>query len=381
MTTPKTILLADDEASFRLVVAHTLSDAAFRLIYAADGEEALELAAQERPDLILLDVAMPKLDGITVCRKLKANPATAAKIIILTARGSPADRRLAETAGADGFFVKPFSPIALLRRIRELLGDQLPSPESVASSATAVVEPEAGDPAATLVQERLAQLEATQQQLMVYARDLAASFRNEQRRAQELADALQQLRNAYLATVTALAHAIDAKDAYTAGHTARVGHYAQQIARLLAPQLLEDDAFLYGLVLHDIGKIGVPDAILSKPARLTPEEYAVMKRHPAIGAQIIEPIGFLVPARPAVLHHHERFDGHGYPHGLKGLGIPLVARVIAVADAWDAMTSNRAYRKALPLDQAVAELRRGSGVQFDPALVEVLEAVLNMTSR
>ncbi|MDQ7826369.1 MAG: GAF domain-containing protein [Candidatus Eremiobacteraeota bacterium] len=179
----------------------------------------------------------------------------------------------------------------------------------------------------------------------------------------------QEMKDSYLSTVDALSKAIEAKDSYTHGHIERVTEYGLAIALELGSELLQDDIFRYALILHDIGKIEVPDSILKKTGPLTDEEYSIVKRHPIVGAKIIQPVKFLRKALLMVKHHQEFYDGSGYPDGLKGDEIPLGARIISVADALDAMLSDRPYRKALTLDQAKKELARCAGEQFDPGAV------------
>jgi GAF domain-containing protein len=183
-------------------------------------------------------------------------------------------------------------------------------------------------------------------------------------------DLLDNLQEFYLEMVQTLARAVDSKDAYTHEHSDR----ARMKARRLALELKLPDQMAryveYAALLHDIGKIGIDESILLKPGKLTPEEYEVMKRHPAIGHQILAPVKFLGPVAQMVLHHQEWFNGQGYPEALKGEEIPLGSRIVAVIDAWDAMTSDRPYRKALGRDIAIAELRKGAGTQFDPKIVE-----------
>ncbi len=201
-----------------------------------------------------------------------------------------------------------------------------------------------------------------------------------QERTRQVQAKHQELRTAYVSTVRALAEAIDAKDAYTRGHSERVAIYASRIARELdcKPDFIER-IYLAGL-LHDVGKIGVPDAIITKPGNLTLEEYELMKQHPEIGARILEPVSFLADVVPCVRHHHEWYDGsnQGYPDQLRGLAIPYPSRIILVADTVEAMTSDRPYRKAVPLEAVIEEIQRFSGTQFDP---EAAEAFLSMIER
>ncbi|MGH2519954.1 MAG: HD-GYP domain-containing protein, partial [Chloroflexota bacterium] len=179
-----------------------------------------------------------------------------------------------------------------------------------------------------------------------------------------------QLDKAYLETISAIAKSIEARDYYTGGHVERVRRYGLELAEdvgLEAGRLRELE---FGAILHDVGKIGVPDAILTKAGPLDANEWQVMQQHPEIGRRVLEGIGFLARPLDVVLHHHERWDGHGYPQGLVGDGIPLVARIVAVVDAFDAMTSDRPYRQGLPREVALGEIRKGQGAQFDPDLAE-----------
>jgi len=197
-------------------------------------------------------------------------------------------------------------------------------------------------------------------------------------RTQQLAAKHHELRTAYIQTIRALAEAIDAKDAYTRGHSERVAVYASQLAREMGlPKETIERVYFSGL-LHDVGKIGVPDAIITKPDRLTEEEYLEIQKHPEIGAKILEPVEFLRHIVPCVRHHHEWFDGsnRGYPDHLQGDKIPLPSRLILVCDTVEAMTSDRPYRKALPLDTVVRELHKYSGSQFDPVCVNAFLQLL-----
>jgi len=206
-------------------------------------------------------------------------------------------------------------------------------------------------------------------------RNLEAKVRE---RTKQLIAKHQDLRRAYVQTVGALAEAVDAKDAYTRGHSERVGVYASKIAREMgfAKDFIER-VYIAGL-LHDVGKIGIRDAVITKPDRLTPEEYEEIKRHPEIGARILEAVDFLSEVVPCVRHHHEWYDGssRGYPERLRGDQIPLPSRIILVADTVEAMTSDRPYRKALPLDIVFAELTKFAGSQFDPMVVDAAVRLL-----
>jgi HD-GYP domain-containing protein (c-di-GMP phosphodiesterase class II) len=218
-------------------------------------------------------------------------------------------------------------------------------------------------------------LHRTQTQLEAYAIDVREVFASEKKRAAELIRALDELHRTYLATVRGLAAAVEAKDEYTAGHLVRVTRYGLIMLEALAPEFKDDPEFEYGFLLHDIGKLGVPDAVLTKNGALTDEEWLLMREHPAIGVRILEGIPFLAGARDVVQFHHERWDGGGYPTGRSGEDIPMGARLFAVADAFDAMTTDRPYRRALTVDAAVKELHRNSGKQFWPRAVDALLSI------
>jgi putative nucleotidyltransferase with HDIG domain len=183
-------------------------------------------------------------------------------------------------------------------------------------------------------------------------------------------DINELLERTHVEMVIAFSEALDAKDQYTAGHSRRVMEYSVGIAKRMNMTENNIEMLRKSALLHDIGKIGIPDVVLQKKSKLTDEEYAVIKSHPEIGATILKSIKSFTGIMPSVLHHHERFDGRGYPHGISGERIPLHARVIAVADSFDAMTSNRPYRKAFPLKTALSELEKNSGIQFDPGIAE-----------
>jgi HD-GYP domain-containing protein (c-di-GMP phosphodiesterase class II) len=184
------------------------------------------------------------------------------------------------------------------------------------------------------------------------------------------AQLFQDVQESFLSTVKALAQAVDAKDSYTAGHSSRVTLYATIIAEQLGLPESEVRKVRLSSLLHDVGKIGIRDSVLSKPGQLTDEEFAVMKSHPAVGETILKPVTQLAEVIPGVVSHHERFDGRGYPRGLKGEEIPLQGRIIGVADAFDAMTSDRVYRPRLSDEVAIAELKKHSGTQFDSRVVK-----------
>jgi putative nucleotidyltransferase with HDIG domain len=217
------------------------------------------------------------------------------------------------------------------------------------------------------LQERLETVErsaaAKEQQLERYAADLRETFKRERERRHEL-------RRSYMATVRALCNAVEARDAYTGKHAERVAAYGMEIARVLDAPFSDDPEVEFGFLLHDVGKVAVPDSILWKPEPLTPEERSLMERHPVVGWEILREIDFLGEAKLVVRHHHERWDGAGYPDGLAGEMIPLAARVFAVADVLDALTTIRPYRPPSPLDEARGMIQEAAGSQFDPEVVD-----------
>ena len=213
-------------------------------------------------------------------------------------------------------------------------------------------------------------------QTLRYAEELRDVYARERAQRRVAESALEQLRESYGTTVRALAAALELRDDQTGGHAERVAGLALRLAELAAPDLAADPELEYGFFLHDLGKIGVADAILLKPGPLDAGEMDAMRGHPLLGQRIVARIPYLGGlARQIVLSHHERWDGEGYPHGLAGTEIPLAARIFAVVDAFDAMTNDRPYRTALPPEAAIAEIERGAGTQFDPTVVKAFIAL------
>jgi ribonuclease P protein subunit RPR2 len=229
------------------------------------------------------------------------------------------------------------------------------------------VSPITGEDTVASLRARLEQTErqtnARQRQLERYAADLREVFKQERARAQEL-------RRSYMATVRALSNAVEARDAYTGKHAERVAAYGMELARACGLEAEDAPQIEFGFLLHDVGKIRVPDAILNKPGPLNPQEREVMRCHSAWGAETLTGVPGLEVVATIVRFHHERWDGDGYPDGIAGSCIPLASRIICVCDSFGAMTCDRPYRTAMPLDDALGELRAGAGTQFDPAVVD-----------
>ena len=333
------LLLVDDDSGFRALLRATFEAVAVEVIEADSAVAAATAIRRERPDVVVLDVGLPGMDGVAYSRALKADPETRGiGVVLLTGRDDVRDR-----GAADALLLKPFRPLELLTVVERVAG---------------------GHP----VTPRLGRVASEEQQLLLYAADLRDLIELE--RAQR-----GLLENAYHETVAALASALESKDSGTRQHSQRVQHYALELARELEPRLADDPAAEYGFLLHDIGKIGIPDSILAKPGPLSEVEWRLMKTHTALGAQMLGGVAFLQGAAVQIVRsHHERWDGGGYPDGLAGEEIPLGARIFAVADALDAITSHRPYRPAQSWRAAKHEILGEVGKQFDPLVVEAFRA-------
>jgi response regulator RpfG family c-di-GMP phosphodiesterase len=335
------LLLVDDDPGLRALVRETFDAVDLEIAEAGSARQARIEIARAVPDVIVLDVTMPGGSGIDLCRELKSRAETE-RVKILLLSGSPdLASRQAAAAGADAFLPKPFSPLQLLAVVERLAGGDGPIP-LVAASPYGSDDP----------------------QLLMYARDLRRLFELE--RAQR-----KLVQEAYKQTVRSLADALASKDAGTSVHSERVQRYALELADAVDPHLAQDPSVEYGFLLHDVGKIGVPDRILQKRGPLDVAERRTMQLHPVIGGQMLKRVSLLQGEGIAVVRsHHERWDGAGYPDGLSGTDIPLAARLFAVADTLDAMTNDRPYRRALPWQAAAEEVVSQSGAQFDPRVVE-----------
>jgi HD-GYP domain-containing protein (c-di-GMP phosphodiesterase class II) len=218
--------------------------------------------------------------------------------------------------------------------------------------------------------------ELVQGQLLAFARDLKDLYRQERDRSRELEDALERLSDSYLATMESLAVMVEAKDENTRQHLDRTRDLAVALTGIVAPELAERREMGWGYRLHDIGKVAIAERILLKRGALTSSEWSEMRTHPEVGALIVAPLPFLGDAVDVIRHHHERFDGTGYPYGMRGEDIPLPARIFSVVDAFDAMTHDRPYRRARPPDEALVEIAQRSGTQFDPGVVEAFVGMI-----
>jgi putative two-component system response regulator len=306
-TRPNVLVVDDVPANRELLQGH-LDDLGYDVREARDGVEALEAVDALEPDLILLDIDMPRLDGIAVCERLKAHPTRRLiPIVILTASNDRNTRLRGIAAGADDYLSKPFDPKELLIRTKVLLRQR----------------------------------------------------------------ALNQRLDATEGVLFALARAVEARDRHTIHHAERVGRYAEAMGAAQGFTQEDGELLYHGGVLHDLGKIAIPDAILLKPGPLTPAEFATMRQHSVEGERICLSLRSVSHYLPIIRHHHERVDGTGYPDHLEGSDIPIGARITAIADGWDAMVSDRPYRAGLDQEEAVTRLRQGAGTQWDAGLVRV----------
>ncbi|WP_137971729.1 two-component system response regulator [Pseudomonas sp. F(2018)] len=338
----KATLLVVDDVPENLLLMSELLRPHYHLRVASGGEKALQIARRSPPDLILLDVMMPDMDGYEVCRRLKEDPRTAdTPILFLTAKDQAEDESHGLELGATDYLGKPFEPTVLLARVRSQLRLK---------------------DAADQLRARNAELD------------------------REVEQRTHELQAVHDVTILALASLAETRDNETGNHLRRTQNYVRTLALKLREQSrfavqLDDQAIelLYkSAPLHDIGKVGIPDHILLKPGRFEPHEFEVMKRHPRLGYQALvhaeemlgAPVPFLRIAKEIALCHHEKWDGSGYPQGLSGEAIPLSARLMAIADVYDAVISRRVYKPEMPHEKAVAIIREGCGSHFDPAVVE-----------
>ncbi len=311
--TAPTVLVIEDDPANRALLTALLQRAGYRAVTANDGPSGLEAALETAPDVVLLDVGLPGMDGLEICRRLRADPRTVTlPVVLLTGRTSVDDVVAGLDAGADDFLAKPFHEAELLARLRS---------------------------------------------------------------ARRLALVMAEMESAQ-GVVAALANAVEAKDTMTEHHCQRLAGLAHLLATAAELDPVSIKGVVFGALLHDIGKIGVSDGILKKPGALTEDEWIEMRRHPIIGEQICRPLASSREFAPIVRHHHERWDGGGYPDRLKGEEIPIGARIVGLVDAFDAIVHDRPYRDAGSAENAIGEIVAQSGHHFDPDLVERFAAIV-----
>jgi response regulator RpfG family c-di-GMP phosphodiesterase len=337
------ILLVDDDPALRTLLRTTFEVADVDVTEADGADAARRRIRSARPDVIVLDVNMPRTTGLELCEELKADPATSDIPIILLTGSDGGTSVEAKRVGADAFMRKPFSPLELLAVAERLAGGLYGVPFRASSKRSA----------------------GPDEPLLLYARDLRHMLELE--RGQR-----QLLQSAYMETVSALASALESKDTGTRAHSQRVQSYATALARAVGDTaVVHDPSTPYGFLLHDVGKIGIPDGILRKPGPLSPAERRRMQTHTVLGEAMLSSVAFLKgEGLKIVRSHHERWDGRGYPDGLGAQEIPLGARIFAVADTLDAMTSHRPYRRAMSWQTARTEILTQRKRQFDPDVVD-----------
>ncbi|MBQ1547899.1 MAG: response regulator [Lachnospiraceae bacterium] len=319
------VIVVDDDVTNLKMAGHILSKGNMRVTALKSGQALLDYIEENgKPDLILLDIMMPEMDGFQTLENLrnkeKGSGDDPVPVIFLTADENEETETKGLSLGAMDFIKKPFVPDVLTLRVRHII------------------------------------------ELVHLQRDLSNEVDKKTKENERL----------FLHVVASLAEAIDAKDTYTNGHSGRVADYTKEIARRYGYTGKKlNDIYMMGL-LHDVGKIGVPDAIINKPAKLSDEEYEIIKNHPVLGARILRSIKEMPSLANGARWHHEKYDGSGYPDGLKGNDIPEEARIIAVADAYDAMSSYRSYRDPLPQGIVREEIEKGKGTQFDPEFAEIM---------
>ena len=330
-TQPPTVLVVDDDRSVREVLSAVLREEGYPVRQAPSAEAALQMMRGEDLPLVLCDVKMPERDGLWLLDQVMQRHPHAA-VVMLTGFGDTESAVECLKRGAADYLLKPPRVTELVRAVERAWS-----------------------------KSRLTSARAR------YHQGLARRVRE---RTAELTTALQGIAHSYSHTLNALVHALDAREHETSDHSQRVVRYTLAIARRMGIPDGQLEDIGRGALLHDIGKIGVPDSILLKPGPLTSAEWVEMRRHPDVGFGILESIDFLRPAADIVLAHQERFDGGGYPRRLKGTEIPLGARIFMIADTLDAMTSDRPYRKSATFAQARAEIARCASTQFDPRCVD-----------
>jgi putative two-component system response regulator len=331
--------VVEDHTGTLDLLTKLLQKEGFDVIGATNGEDALKILKSEFPDLILLDVMLTGIDGFDVCRSIKSDPIHKnAPVVMCTARDTAPDRAKGGEFGADDYIAKPFNNGDLVERLRLHL-----------------------------------RLKRTEEHLITTAREL-------QKTRRILHEQSQAVEQGQIDTVNALLAAVAAKDPYTSQHAQKVAELSELVAEKMGFDKRSMANLHYAGLLHDIGKIGVPMYVLGKEERLEKEELEIIRRHPEISAEIIKPVLFLQRVVPIIRHHHENVDGTGYPDGLKGGEIPLESRILAVADAYDAMTSDRPYRDAITQERALTLIAERAGTQFDAEVVNVFTGIIRASA-
>lgn len=349
-----TVLFVDDEVNILKAIQRLLRNEPYQVLTAPTPQAACDTLDRSAAQVVVSDQRMPEMSGVDLLQRVRESHPNIVRMMLTGYTEMDVAVEAINRGEIYRLITKPWNDEELKATLRQAFDHHDLKSEI----------------------RRLNQVTREQNfRLQDMNRNLEAKVRE---RTKQLAEKNRELRTAYIQTIGALAEAVDAKDAYTRGHSERVGVYASRIALELGLRKEMIERIYIAGLLHDVGKIGVPDAIITKPARLDHDEYEEIKKHPEIGAKILEPVEFLRNIVPCVRHHHEWYDGssRGYPEQLRADQIPLPSRVILVADTVEAMTSDRPYRKALPIDTVVAELHKYSGSQFDPTAVDAFLRLL-----
>ncbi len=334
------LLVVDDQVQNIELFEAQLVPQGYEIVKATSGQEALARLADRQIDLILLDVMMPGMDGFEVTRRVRQDSAhRLLPIILVTALRETEDRVKGIEAGCDDFLTKPVDKVELSARVRSLL-----------------------------------KVKAYNDLMGNYRAELESEVAT---RTEELTLAFRRVKAASLETIYRLSVACEYRDDDTGEHIKRVSRYSAAVARRMGLNDEDVETILYAAPMHDLGKIGIPDRILLKPGRLDPEEWEIMKQHTVIGAKILKgsDAEFIRLGETIAQHHHEKWDGSGYPNGLRGIEIPIAARIVAIADAFDALTSKRPYKEAFSVDDSLAIVREGRGSHFDPDVVDAFLSI------
>jgi len=334
------VLVVDDEDRIRRLMEAYLTPLGYEVIFAENGEEALEKVREKPPDVILLDIMMPKMDGFETARRLKENEETKIiPIVMVTALKEVEDRVKALEVGADDFLSKPIDKTELKARLHSLL-----------------------------------KVKAYNDHMRNYQQELESEVA---KRTEDLRKAFEKLEIYSLDTIYRLTRAAEYKDEDTGAHIQRMSRYSAAVARKMGLGEKVAKYILYAAPMHDVGKIGIPDRILLKPGKLDPDEWEIMKQHTIFGGKILEgsKAGYLKLGEVVALTHHEKWDGSGYPKGLKGNEIPKVGRIVAIADVFDALTTRRPYKEPFSLEKSYGIIRESKGNHFDPVVVDAFFAV------
>ncbi len=331
---PKILIVDDEKLNVDLMEAFLLPYG-YEIIKAYNGDEAIEMIFKEQPDIVLLDVMMPGKNGFEVTEIIKNTPSTLdIPVLLVTALSDRESRIRGVEVGADDFISKPIDKTLLIARVKSLLKVRA---------------------------------------FNILQKEYRKTLENEVKRlVKEVQDAYEKLRNAYQDTIYRLSLAAEFKDEDTYNHIKRVGYMAGEVAKALGLDKNHQELIFLTAPMHDIGKIGIPDEILFKPGKLTREEFEVMKQHTVIGAKILggSDVDYLKTGAIIALNHHEKFDGSGYPNGLKGKDIPIEGRIVAIVDVFDALTSKRPYKEAFPIDKSLNIIYESRGTHFDPEIVD-----------